>query len=201
VTGVQTCALPIFLVFPDEAHILLEKITEATILYVKEQFRRIKNLFSVGHESICPIPRFAGVRLSDDTAALLSPALYREFGVKYINKISGEFGGVVIHSCGDVQNVVSAMMEIEGLKGLDFTIPQVMNWEAVRDAAAGKTVLCLRQRYWDHPQGASVDLAEYAVELVKTFGRKGLIIETAAPTAEEARALGEKLHLELGEKK
>jgi hypothetical protein len=185
------------LVFPDEVHVLLEKVTEATIIYIREQFKRIKNLFSVGHESICPVPRFAGVRLSDDTAALLSPALYREFGVKYLNKISREFGGVMIHSCGDVQNVVAAMIEIEGLKGLDFTIPQVMNWEAVRDAAAGKTVLCLRHRYWDHPQDASVDLLEYSKRLVETFGRKGLIIETSAPTAEEARALGEELHRRL----
>ncbi|MDR0455352.1 MAG: uroporphyrinogen decarboxylase family protein [Treponema sp.] len=187
------------LVCPDEVHALLEKVTEATILYVKEQFRRIHNLFSVGHESICPIPRFAGVRVSDDTAALLSPDLYREFGVKYNSQISREFGGIVVHSCGDVQYVAPAMMEIEGLKGLDFTIPQVMNWEAVRDAAAGKTVLCLRQRYWDHPQGSAVDLADYTENLVKTFGRKGLIIETSAPTADEARALGEKLHQKLSQ--
>jgi len=185
------------LIYPDEVHALLEKVTEATILYVKEQFRRIRNLFSVGHESTCPIPRFAGVRISDDTAALLSPDLYRKFGVKYNNMISREFGGIVIHSCGDVQHVAPVMMETEGLKGLDFTIPQVMNWDAVRDAAAGKTVLCLRQRYWDHPQDAPVDLAEYAENLVKTFGRKGLIVETSAPTAEEARILGEKLHQKL----
>jgi hypothetical protein len=191
-----TSFIEALLVFPDEVHVLMEKVTEATIIYIKEQFRRIKNLFSVGHESICPVPRFAGVRLSDDTAALLSPALYREFGVKYNNKIAKEFGGVMIHSCGDVQNVVGAMMEIEGLKGLDFTIPQVMNWKAVKDAAAGKTLLCLRHRYWDHPQDASVDLLEYSKSLVETFGRKGLIIETATATAEEACVLGEKLHLE-----
>jgi len=192
-----TSFIEALLIFPDEVHVLLEKVTEATILYIREQFRRIKNLYSVGHESICPVPRFAGVRISDDTAALLSPDLYREFGVKYNNKISREFGGIMIHSCGDVQNVVSAMMEIEGLKGLDFTIPQVMNWKAVRDAAAGKTLLCLRHRYWDHPQGAPVDLLDYSKSLVETFGRKGLIIETATATAEEARALGERLHKEL----
>ena len=190
------------LVYPDEAHVLLEKVTEATIIYIREQFKRIKNLFSVGHESTIPIPRFAGVRVSDDTAALLSPAMYREFGAKYLNKLSREFGGVVVHSCGDVQYVVPAMMEIEGLKGLDFTMPQVMNWEAVRNAAAGKTVLTLRQRYWDHPidsksQKTSVDLAEYAMKLVETFGRRGIIIETSAPSPEEARALGEKLHEKL----
>ena len=185
------------LVCPDEVHALLERVTEATIIYIKEQFKRIHNLFSVGHESTCPVPRFAGVRVSDDTAALLSPDLYREFGVKYNSRISREFGGIVVHSCGDVHHVAPAMMEIEGLKGLDFTIPQVTNWEAVRDAAAGKTVLCLRHRYWDHPQDSKVDLADYTEKLVKTFGRKGVIVETSAPNAEEAVALGEKLHQRL----
>lgn len=189
-----TSFIEALLIFPDEVHVLLEKVTEATIAYIKGQFRRIRNLYSVGHESICPIPRFAGVRVSDDTAALLSPDMYREFGVRYNNRISREFGGIVIHSCGDVQYVVPAMMEIDGLKGLDFTIPQVMNWEAVRDVAAGKTVLCLRQRYWDHPRDAAVDLAEYSGKLVDAFGRKGLIIETSAATAEEGRVLGEKMH-------
>jgi hypothetical protein len=108
--------------------------------------------------------------------------------------ISEAFGGIVVHSCGDVHRVVPAMMEIKGLKGLDFTIPQVTNWEAVRDAAAGKTVLCLRHRYWDHPQDAHADLAEYSKKLLDTFGRKGLFIETSTPNAEEARTLGERLH-------
>jgi hypothetical protein len=192
-----TSFIEALLVFPDEVHILLEKVTEATIIYIREQLRRIKNLYSVGHEAIYRIPRFAGVRVSDDTAALLSPYLYREFGVKYNNKISREFGGIVVHSCGDVQHVVPAMMEIDGLKGLDFTIPQVSNWETIRAAAAGKTALCLRERYWDHSKDALTDLAEYAENLVKFFGRKGLIIETSAPTADNARALGEKLHQKL----
>jgi hypothetical protein len=189
-----TSFIEALLVCPDEVHALLEKVTEATIMYIREQFRRIKHVFSVSHESICPVPRFAGIRVSDDTAALLSPDLYREFGVKYNNMISREFGGIVVHSCGDIQYVAPAMMETEGLKGLDFTIPQVMNWEALRDAVAGKTCLCLRQRYWDHPKDASVDLAEYSKSLVNTFGRKGVIVETSAPTPEEARALGERLH-------
>jgi uroporphyrinogen-III decarboxylase len=189
-----TSFIECILVCPDEIHALLEKVTEATIIYIREQFKRIKNLFSPGHESICPLPRFVGVRVSDDTAALLSPDLYREFGVKYNNMISEAFGGIVVHSCGDVHRVVPAMMEIKGLKGLDFTIPQVTNWEAVRDVAAGKTVLCLRQRYWDHPQDAHVDLAEYSKKLLDTFGRKGLFIETSTPNAEEARTLGERLH-------
>lgn len=178
---------------PEEVHILMEKVTEATILYIKEQFKRIKNLYNVGHE-IWYIPRFSGVRVSDDTAALLSPNLYREFGVRYNAKISEAVGGIVVHSCGDVSNVASAMMEIPGIKGLDFTIPQVANWEALRSAAAGKTALYLRHFYWDHIQDADTDLAEYTKKLLNFFGRKGVFIQTSAPTPEEAVVLGDKLH-------
>jgi uroporphyrinogen-III decarboxylase len=177
---------------PREVHVLLEKVTEATIGYLKEQLARIRNLHGMSHE-MWHIPREVGVRISDDTASILSPKLYREFGVKYNSMISRAIGGLVVHSCGEVKNVVAPMMEIEGLRGLDFTIPQT-DWEAVRKAAAGKTVLCLRHYYWDHGPDARVDLAAYSQKLLDVFGRKGLFIQTSTPTAEEARALGDKLH-------
>jgi hypothetical protein len=180
-------------VFPDEVHALMDKITEATILYVKEQFKRIKNLYGVSHE-MWAVPRECGIRVSDDTAAILSPDLYREFGVKYNGRIAEAFGGIVIHSCGDVSNMAPVMMETPHLKGLDFTIPQVENWAKVRDAVAGKTGLCFRQFYWDHLADSKVNLADYAKKLVDFFGRKGVFIETSTPTGQEAVALGEELH-------
>jgi hypothetical protein len=179
--------------YPDEVHALLEIVTEATIMYIKEQLKRITNLYSISHEA-WHIPREVGIRVSDDTAALLSPSLYREFGVRYNGKIAEAVGGIVVHSCGNVQNVVEAMMETPGLRGLDFTIPQVPDWGKIRDAAAGKTVLCLRHQYWDHEVNVRVDQAEYARKLLDFFGRKGLFIQTSAPTPEEAVALGEQLH-------
>ena len=181
------------LAYPDEVHALMEKVTEATIAYIKEMLKRITNLYGVSHE-FWYVPPEVGIRVSDDTAALLSPGLYREYGVKYNSMIAREFGGIVVHSCGNVSNVAAAMMEIPGLRGLDFTIPQVADWEKIRDAAAGKTVLCLRHFYWDHIDDPGADLAEYSKKLVDFFGRKGLFIQTSTPTHEEAVALGEKLH-------
>ena len=181
------------LIYPDEVHVLLEKVTEATILYIREMFKRIKNPCGVGHE-FPYVPRECGVRISDDTAALFSPKLYREFGVKYNAMISKEFGGIVVHSCGDVHNVVEAMVEIPGLRGLDFTIPQVPDWSKIREYAAGKTVLSLRHFYWDHGKDAKVDLAEYSEKIIGYFGRKGVLIQTSTRTHEEAVCLGEKLH-------
>ena len=108
--------------------------------------------------------------------------------------ISKEFGGIVVHSCGDVHNVVEAMIEIPGLRGLDFTIPQSSDWSKIRDYAAGKTVLSLRHFYWDHGKDANVDLAEYSKKIIDYFGRRGIFIQTSTPTHEEALSLGEKLH-------
>jgi hypothetical protein len=181
------------MIFPDEVHVLMQKVTEATILYIREQLARIKNLYTMGHEMIY-IPREAGVRLSDDTAALMSPALYREFGVKYNAMISQAFGGIVIHSCGDVQHVVGPMMEIPGLRGLDFTIPQTPVWAPIREAAAGKVVLCLRHYHGDHPADSSVDMIDYTKKIVDLFGRKGIILLTSMQTYEESAAYSLKLH-------
>jgi len=128
----------------------------------------------------------------------MSPELYREFGARYNSMISRAFGGIIVHSCGDVQNVVGAMMEIEGLRGLDFTIPQNPRWDVIRDAVRGKVAMSLRHYYWDHPKDAGVDLVEYTKKIVDFFGRKGIFIQTSTATPEEAVTLGEKLHKLLG---
>lgn len=179
--------------YPKEVHLLLEKITEATIAYLEEQLKRISNLHTMGHE-MWYIPRRIGVRISDDTAAVLSPNLYREFGVRYNNMISRAMGGIVVHSCGNIKHVVEPMMETEGLRGLDFTIPQTDDWERIRKAAAGKTALCLRHYYWDHSPDSQVDLLDYSKKIVDFFGRKGLFIQTSTPTSEEGQQLGRGLH-------
>jgi hypothetical protein len=146
----------------------------------------------MGHE-MWHIPREVGVRVSDDTAAVMSPNLYREFGVRYNGMIARAMGGIVVHSCGEVKNVVAPMMETEGLRGLDLTIPQ-SDWESVRAAAAGRTALCLRHYHWDHGAGAQIDLAAYSKQLLDYFWRRGLFIQTSTASAAEARALGERLH-------
>jgi hypothetical protein len=181
------------MIFPNEVHVLMAKVTEATILYIREQLARIKNLYTMGHEMLY-IPQDVGVRISDDTATLMSPDLYQEFGVKYNAMISRSFGGIIVHSCGDVQNVVRPMMEIPGLRGLDFTIPQTPVWETIRDAAAGKVLLCLRHYYSDHATGSYVDMVDYTKKIVDFFGRKGLFILTSPAKEEEAVMYSQKLH-------
>ena len=177
---------------PKEVHALLDIVTEATIEFVQLQLERIGNLHTMGHE-MWYIPRDVGLRISDDTAALLSPKAYREFGLRYNAKISESFGGIVVHSCGDLKHVLPVMMEIPGLRGLDLTIPQNTKWDVIKEAAAGKTALNLRHFFWDH-EDTNTDLVEYSRSLIEYFGRRGIFIQTSTPTIAEAAELGEQLH-------
>ena len=85
------------------------------------------------------------------------------------------------------------MMEIEGLKGLDLTIPQNPNWELIRKAAAGTVPLCLRHFYWDHEDSGQIDLLEYTKMVLDYFGRRGIMIQTSTPDTETAVSLSRKL--------
>jgi hypothetical protein len=67
----------------------------------------------------------------------------------------------------------------------------------LKEAAAGKTALNLRHFYWDHGPEVRVDTLEYSRRLLDYFGRRGILIQTSAPTLGEAAALGERLHEEL----
>ncbi len=175
---------------PAEVHFLLDLVTDVIIEYVRSQLQRIPRLFTMGHEPLY-IPADVGLRISDDTAAVLSPTAYRTFGVPYVRRLSEAFGGVIWHSCGDVGAVLPAVMEIPGLRGIDVVAPQ-NDWQRLRDAAGGRVAMILRHYFWDHG-GAGADLVEYSTRLVRFFGRRGLFILTSAPTVPEARALATKL--------
>ena len=180
------------ILYPKEIHALLEIVTEATIEFVQLQLRQIKNLYTMGHDA-WHIPPEVGLRISDDTAAVMSPRSYREFGVTYNAKISETFGGLVVHSCGELKHVLPVMMETPGLRGIDLTIPQNTKWEVIKEVAVGKTALNLRHYFWDHPKEGT-NLLEYSRSLIDYFGRRGIFIQTSTPSVSEAVTLGQELH-------
>jgi hypothetical protein len=80
-------------------------------------------------------------------------------------------------------------MEIEGLAGLDFTIPRIRTGNRSGMRRPARRRLYLRHFWWDHGRDARVDLADYSKKLLDYFGRKGLFIQTSTATPEDARAL------------
>lgn len=175
-----------------EVHALLDKVTEATIEFVRLQLQKIDRLFAKSHEPWF-LPPDLGIRISDDTAAVMSPRTYREFGMPYNTRISEAFGGIVVHSCGNIVHVLPAMLETPGLRGIDLVAPQ-NDWEKVRDITHGRTSLCLRYYNWDFPNSAAPDLMEYSRSLTDCFGRRGIMLWTQTNTFTEAKELSKSFH-------
>lgn len=178
---------------PDEAHALLAKVTQATIDFITLELQRIRpdRLFALTHEPWY-LPVDLGIRISDDTAAVMSPDTYREFCLPYNTAISNAFGGLVVHSCGSIEHVIPTILEIPGLRGIDLVATQ-NDWDAVRRMTRDRVPVCLRYYSWDFPNPESVDLPGYTRRLIDTFGRRGVLLWSQARTRSEAAALSREL--------
>ena len=60
-----------------------------------------------------------GISVSDDETILLSPGLFEEFGLPYLNRISDAFGGLYYHCCGDFGHVLDKILKIKGLRAIN----------------------------------------------------------------------------------
>ncbi len=176
---------------PNEVHHLLELVTQATIDFVRTQMRVIKNLWALSHEDWY-MPVAMGIRVSDDVLAVISRKHYREFGVRYNNILAKEFGGIVIHSCGNIVHQVPTILEIENLRAIDLALPH-NDLVALRDAAAGKTALTMRYWIQDWENRAMPDLEQYTDQVVELFGTRGILLQMQTRTLQDAIDLAARL--------
>jgi uroporphyrinogen-III decarboxylase len=127
---------------PNEAHRLLQMITDLTIELVREQRRQAENDF-VPVLFQPWIPDGWGVSISNDDSVMISARHMAEFGVPYINQLSDAFGGVFIHSCGNWLHQIPALEKVRGLRGLEFGASEVP-YETVLNRFGGEIVLACR---------------------------------------------------------
>lgn len=172
---------------PREIHHTLELATQAIIDFVKAQEQRITNLFGLTHEDWY-FPREYGIRVSDDVLAEISPKHYREFGVRYNNRISRAFGGILIHSCGNIGHNLDVLLEVEGLRGVECNVPQ-NDLALLKEKLAGRTVLSLRYWTMDWVGQDIPELGSYTRELIDFYGPNGLLLLMESKDLTEAREL------------
>ena len=107
---------------PEEVHHLLSLVTD----YIISVFHYFRNTFPDAELLPWPpvhMPQKYGVGIIEDFTELMSPDLYREFGLPYVNRISDEFGGVFIHCCARFKHHWDVFDEIHNLRGLDTMFP------------------------------------------------------------------------------
>lgn len=125
---------------PRAVHHLLEMATELIIEFVQAQ----KD--AAGQAEFIPchlqhyLPWGEGICVSEDLLSILSPDLYREFALPYLNALSDVFGGIFIHSCGNFTHNLKVLPEIRGLKGVNFGATETP-FARVVEELGGKTVL------------------------------------------------------------
>ncbi len=124
---------------PDEVHHLMRMVTEVIIRFVKELRAAVKH-FVPAHFPPVYLPDGKGIAISEDVLAVIGPKQYEEFSLPYVNRLSEEFGGVVIHSCGNFEHQIPALKKVRGLRGINFGATET-RYEALDHAFGGQTVL------------------------------------------------------------
>lgn len=105
---------------PRAVHHLLEMVTELIVEFVHAQKRCAQEAEFIPCHLQHYLPWGKGICVSEDLLSILSPELYREFAVPYLNTLSKEFNGVFIHSCGNFSHNLEVLLEVENLKGINF---------------------------------------------------------------------------------
>ncbi len=109
------------LLYPDEIHELLKKITSFTISYVKG----LQNLLGNRANPCCFPHVFAspgGYYVADDTNSMVSAQMHLDYSVDYINRITAQVGPVYYHSCTWLELYFDNIKKIENAKAKNWSI-------------------------------------------------------------------------------
>jgi hypothetical protein len=124
---------------PAEVHHLMRLVTDLIIRYVREQRARSGHFLPCHYPPLW-LPDGRGIAISDDALAVLSPHLYAEFALPYVNELAEEFGGIFIHSCGNFVHQLGNLKRVRQLRGLNFGASETP-FEVVWEQFNGQTVI------------------------------------------------------------
>lgn len=172
---------------PWEVHRLLELVTEITIEFVRLQRDRIGKLFSLSHMEYY-IPPTKGIRLSDDVLAVVSPEDYVRFHLPYNGRLGEVFGGVVLHSCGNIVHNLTAVQDTPFLTGICCS-GRENALDALRSGISEEITVHLS--HW-HAKGEGLDAKKAYYDAVNgLFHGCRAFASIGGDCVEEARALAE----------
>ena len=125
-TAEQLLGSDLFFLMPYDApkalHCLMDLLTDFSIRFFREQFKRIGPQASRGSWPGIYFPPEAGIQMSDDNMVNVSPEIYDEFVVPYNNRVSEAFGGLFLHSCVVKEHNLPSLGKIRGLRGVNTDI-------------------------------------------------------------------------------
>jgi hypothetical protein len=172
---------------PELVHALLDLITRTTIAFVQRQKEILGEPTNQMYHWWYWVP--AGVRVVDDVAISLSPAMYAEFSRPYNERLFAAFGNGYIHYCGHGLQSQSQRLATKGLRGIEMGAEEAWHnpaytLEAIwRRAAEHRVTIC-----WVGPGLPAERPAGLDTGLVYGFWETGLTWEDAPARLAQARA-------------
>jgi hypothetical protein len=178
----------LFYELADKKNLMKELLNILTDLYIKVS-QRLK--MSIGENANSMIHGHgtqqglffpdAGVRLSEDTPTLLSPAMIDEFVLPYMEKAAKPFGGAFVHFCGKHEYLYDKILECHFVKAIDLGNPEMYDTRRLlKKCAETNTVF-----YGKLAENENESWQEYIkriAEVVKDTGAKCVLRPTIFPT-------------------
>jgi hypothetical protein len=171
---------------PKEMHYLLDLVTETFIEFYSEQLERIKNPAFPVH--LFPlVSTNDGIAVSEDQMINMSPTLYEEFGLQYLDRVSDAFGGVYFHSCGNFERFFDQVFATKNLRAVNGHLsPIEIRPEAVRTILEKGIGLFIgisdRTVGWDDQGWESMDTVDmyhdYYLPAIVQYSRDNCIVIT-----------------------
>ena len=115
-----------------------------------------------------------GIRISEDTATLLSPGHIDEFVIPYDKRALDEFGGGFIHYCGKNDHLLDAYLALEGVRAINFGNPEMHDFMDTMRRFRTAGVCCFGK--WPVLPEESPQAYFKRIGRVTEGGRRGLIL-------------------------
>ena len=124
---------------PGLVHHLLDLCCHAIEIGIRECFKLItEDADVVAHYNDVVLPKSrGGLKISEDTSTLLSPAHIDEFVTPYTDRVLGLTGGGYIHYCGRNDHLLKRMLELDKVCGINFGNPDKHNMDSVLQTVSG----------------------------------------------------------------
>ncbi|HOV62906.1 MAG TPA: hypothetical protein PLG43_03375 [Spirochaetia bacterium] len=171
---------------PDWVHSKLREIQSVSYTAIEELYPLLRNSEGILFHAFFMFCSSSVAALAQcDSAALISPDMFEEFCLPYLQEYCSRFDNVLYHVDGpDALRTVDMLLEVENLRAIEFTPgPQVPSgddpcWYGLykKILKAGKSV----QAVWIKPDTEGIR------RLLDAVGPKGMYLEIEIETASQA---------------
>ncbi len=170
---------------PETVQSFVDIITDLLIEFTRVQWDRIGDglVARPGH-SIPSDTRLSGITLSDDNLAVASPLINERVSLPADRRLSEEFGGLFLHSCGTWHHTMRAAATVGGATGIccalqRATDPTPNDAAQVGDALSGTGVM-VHARFGPDLESLLADLPKLARPGVR------IMVDILRPEPDEA---------------